>query len=133
MHESDRKRLEKWKRALLLAGNDLDQALAAGIALKTRGDEYPLNRALETALVVCYARAFTEDSRRFSIAPEYAPAEGQDKEIHGGRQAQNRPTRTPIRRTRAGQCPRAPFDRDEIFASVEWEEEWMPFPSRLAS
>jgi hypothetical protein len=58
MHESDRNRLKKLQRALLLAASDLEQAAAAARALDAEQSNLPLMRALETAIVVCYSRAF---------------------------------------------------------------------------
>jgi hypothetical protein len=73
MHESDRNRLLKRQRALLLAAADMDQAMAAAQALEAESHEVALMRALETAVVVCYARAFTTSSLVRLDAVAYAP------------------------------------------------------------
>jgi hypothetical protein len=61
LHPSERNRLAKLQEALLLAGSDMDQATAAARALQSE-TEYLLARALETAIAVCYMRAFTQSS-----------------------------------------------------------------------
>ena len=62
MHESDRNRLSKLQTALLLAASDFDQAAAAAArALDAEEEDLALMRALETAIAICYSRAFSED------------------------------------------------------------------------
>ena len=73
MHESDRNRLLKRQRALLHAAADMDQAIAAAHALEAESRHVALMRALETAIAVCYARAFTTSSLLSLDGAAYAP------------------------------------------------------------
>jgi hypothetical protein len=75
MHKSEINRLKKVQTALLLAASDHDQAAAATRALDSEADDHVLIRALETAIAVCYARAFTT-STLLQLGDEYAPAAG---------------------------------------------------------
>jgi hypothetical protein len=58
MHESERNRLRKRQRALLLAASDMEQDKAAAQRLTIEEDGL-LARALETAIAVSYMRPFT--------------------------------------------------------------------------
>jgi hypothetical protein len=81
MHESERNRLVKLQQALLLAASDMDHAEAAAHALEDEGEDLALMRALETAIAVCYARAFTQSSL-MTLPREYLPEEPSDRELH---------------------------------------------------
>ena len=63
MDESERNRLLKQQKAVLLAASDMEEAAAAARALVGIEDG-PLAHALETAIIVCYARPFTTGDRR---------------------------------------------------------------------
>jgi hypothetical protein len=80
MDTSERNALKKLQTALLLAASDLFQAAAAAHALDEGPDELPLMLALETAIAVCYARAFTTSSL-LRLDDEYAPAAPSDAEL----------------------------------------------------
>jgi hypothetical protein len=69
--DSERNRLAKLRTALLLAGSDMDQAVAAARALQNESDGL-LARALETAIAVCYMRPFTQSSL-MALPPEFSP------------------------------------------------------------
>jgi len=75
-HESERNRLRKLQTVLILAARDImDQATAAAAALqadKSTNEAY--RRALETAMAVCYMRAFTKSSL-MTLPAEYVPTE----------------------------------------------------------
>jgi hypothetical protein len=60
MHERQRTHLEKQTLVLQLAAFDMQQADAAAQAMLAEQSDLPLRLALETAMVVCYARAFTK-------------------------------------------------------------------------
>lgn len=66
---------ERIKTALLLGASDMDQAEAAARALADEHEDYNLMRALETAVVVCYARAFTMSTLHKLDPDEYTPAD----------------------------------------------------------
>src|SRR5688572_12411444 len=66
--------------ALLLAASDMDQAAAAARALEDAEDG-PLARALETAMAVCYMRAFTKSSLG-TLPKEFVPTEPGEAERH---------------------------------------------------
>jgi hypothetical protein len=80
--ESDRNRLLKIQRALLLAASDMEQAAAAARALEGEADDHNLMRALETAIAVCYARAFTQSSLHRLNREEYEPSAAPLAELH---------------------------------------------------
>jgi hypothetical protein len=81
MHESDRNRLRKTIRWLLFAASDMAQAEAAVVARRNAdADNFPLCQALETAIAVCYGRAFTS-SNFMKAPPEYIP-QGDDSWLH---------------------------------------------------
>jgi hypothetical protein len=79
--ESDRNRLLKRQRALLLAASDMEQAAAAAKALADEADR-DLARALETAIAVCYARAFTQSSIYQLSRQRYEPTDPRLAELH---------------------------------------------------
>lgn len=79
MHESERNRLAKEQRALLLASSDMEQAAAAARALENEHDG-TLARALETAMAVCYMRPFTKSD--LAVPDEYVPTTGVDEAAH---------------------------------------------------
>ena len=68
------------QNALLLAASDMDQAAAAARALQDATD-WALARALETAMAVCYMRAFTKSSLG-TLPDEFLPGEPGDAERH---------------------------------------------------
>jgi hypothetical protein len=73
--------LKKLQTVLLLAASDMEHAAAAARALEAEADDLPLMRALETAIAVCYTRAFTASSL-MTIADAYVPTEPADAELH---------------------------------------------------
>lgn len=73
MHESETNRLRKRQRALGLAVMDMRQAFAAAKALEREADDVDLMLALETAIVVTYARAFTKSTLLTLDSSEYRP------------------------------------------------------------
>lgn len=79
--ESDRNFALKLQSALLLAASDMDQAAAAARALEAETD-YNLARALETAIAVCYARAFTQSSLFKLNRDTYEPPDPRLAELH---------------------------------------------------
>jgi hypothetical protein len=79
VHESERNRLLKRQRMVGLAMSDMRQAESAARALsKVNPGEIQLKRALVTALVVSYARAFTQSTIVTLRPEEYEPP---DKEL----------------------------------------------------
>jgi hypothetical protein len=81
MHVSDRNRLEKETLALLLAEDDMLEARAAAEAIQT-ADHLHLRWALDTALSVAYARAFTKSTICTLDRDEYRPVDPALAEIH---------------------------------------------------
>lgn len=76
MHENDRNRLRKTIRWLLFAASDMSQTEAAVVALRnTDADDVNLCFALQTAMSVCYGRAFTSSTFMKTPPPEYIPQE----------------------------------------------------------
>jgi hypothetical protein len=81
MHTSDVTRLEKLKTALLLAAFDMDQAAAAARALRSEAHDVPLMHALESAIAVCYSRAFSQ-STLVRLTDGHKPIAPADVELH---------------------------------------------------
>ena len=79
MNESDHNRLSKRLRALLLGNQDMDQAVLAAQTIETETDPRVV-RLLETAMVVCYMRPFTQS--KLVRLDEYVPKEGPDRLLH---------------------------------------------------
>ncbi len=84
MHESDRNRLRKEVRLLRFAAGDMRQARAAIRALlaTTAEDDVDLMLALETAIVVCYARPFTYGEGVGQLGEEWAPEDDHERAVH---------------------------------------------------
>jgi hypothetical protein len=80
LHPSERNRLHREIRRLLLAGQDMK--LVAETAEMLVDDESLGGwRVLETGLVVTYARAYTLDSQRRGLPDELYP-QGDDRPLH---------------------------------------------------
>jgi urocanate hydratase len=81
MEEAKRKGLEKLKESLILAAEDMDQAFAAAVALRTdTSDDETWRRALETAIAVSYMRPFT--SGAWKLPGKYVPKGQAENELH---------------------------------------------------
>ena len=71
------------KESLILAAEDMDQATAAAVALRTdTSDDDAWRRTLETAIAVSYMRPFTTGA--WKLPDKYVPKEGSAGEIHRG-------------------------------------------------
>src|SRR5919109_82743 len=81
MPESERNRLIKLRRALLLAVSDMEQAIRAAQVLVLEEDDGRLARALETAFSVTYMRPFTQGSLG-QLPAEYVPNAGGGEDVH---------------------------------------------------
>jgi hypothetical protein len=81
VHESERNRLESEGRRLRLAESDMQQAAAAAEAIQREPEGTPLRRALETALLVCYARPFTSN-KIGALGEEWAPTDPEGRALH---------------------------------------------------
>ena len=81
MDKVKRERLEKLKESLILAAEDMDQASAAAVALRTdTSDDDAWTRALETAMAVSYMRPFTKGAWR--LPGKYVPRDRAQNELH---------------------------------------------------
>ena len=130
MHESDRNRLSKLQAALLLAASDFDQAAAAARALDAEEEDLAMMRALETAIAVCYSRAFTQ-STLLKLGSEFAPAAGTaDAELHEVLMAARNKlyAHTDREGGRRTMARTATQPSQETAGLVEWREEFLPFP-----
>jgi hypothetical protein len=81
MDQKKREGLERLKESLILAAEDMDQAIAATTALRTdtSGDE-AWRRALEAAIAVCYMRPFTKGA--WTLPHKYVPRKPPGKDVH---------------------------------------------------
>jgi len=75
MDERERNRLLREVRRFRFAQADMRQAAAAAEALQREQGDGDLCRALETAIVVIYARPFTPPNKVGPLGPEWAPTE----------------------------------------------------------
>ena len=83
MHKSDRNRLAKRLTALVLGHTDMQHARAAVDALENERTDVDLMRALETAVAVSYARAFSQSSLLRLNSDDYRPADRELADPHG--------------------------------------------------
>jgi hypothetical protein len=126
MHKNERNALLKLQTVLLLASSDMDQAAAAARTLEAETDGV-LARALETAMAVCYMRAFTTSSL-MTLPNQFVPTTSPDAELH----ARLRDLRDKVyahtdrASGRSASMKISGVDGDVV--SLEWREEWMPFP-----
>jgi hypothetical protein len=96
MDEAKRKGLEKLKESLILAAEDMDQATAAAVALRTdTSDDDAWTRALETAMAVSYMRPFTTGAWKLpgKYVPRARAREGAPPKVGGSPQQGLRPFR----------------------------------------
>lgn len=73
MHESERNRLRNEILRFQLAASDMRQAAAAAEHLAGEHLNGDLCRALETAIVICYARPFAGGNKAGALGEEWAP------------------------------------------------------------
>jgi hypothetical protein len=72
---------EHTKESLILAAEDMDQALAAAVALRTdTSTDEAWRRALETAMAVSYMRPFTRGAWR--LPDKWRPQGAAEKSLH---------------------------------------------------
>jgi hypothetical protein len=122
MNEPERDRLSKLQTALILAAQDMDQAAAAARALKAESKDVALMRALETAIVVCYMRAFTKSSLG-TLPSEYVPApESVHTELKRLRDKVYAHTDAASERSASTQAA----TREGDVVEVQWREQWRP-------
>jgi len=96
--------VDELKESLILAAEDMDQAIAAAVALRTdTSDDKNWRRALETAVAVSYMRPFTTGG--WKRPGKYAPRASAEKGLHR-RPADPATTSTPIPTRRAAEVPR---------------------------
>jgi hypothetical protein len=67
--------------ALLHAASDMAQAKAACDMLEEETEDHVRARALETAIAVCYARAFTVSNLRTLSSRAFGPKKGTDQRV----------------------------------------------------
>jgi hypothetical protein len=127
MHPSERNRLTKLQTALLLAASDFDQAAAAARALKGEQDDLGLMRALETAIVVCYARAFST-SNLLRLGAKHKPADSLSDSLLHKYLEDRRDTTYAHTDPAGGRRASLRFAAQEgQVVTVEWREDWIPF------
>jgi hypothetical protein len=127
VHISDRNRLEKERRALQFGVSDLDQARAAAQMLQNTSD-LALARALETAIVVCFMRPFTNRDVRL---PEgwLPPAEDQSDDALAFRALDALRDKVYAHTDRDSGREAGPITVEEgEIVNIRWQEEWLPFP-----
>jgi hypothetical protein len=90
MDKAKLKGLQRLKESLILAAEDMDQANAAAIGLRSgTSDDANFRWALETAIAVCYMRPFTYGV--WKLPNRYLPKASPEAEIHKGpRQLRNK-------------------------------------------
>jgi hypothetical protein len=81
MHEPEINSYKELQQVVLLAAWDMEPAEAAARALEAEADNLPLMRALETAMAVCYIRAFTP-STLGTLSSQYVPSTRPDSDLH---------------------------------------------------
>lgn len=123
-------------RALLLAASDMEQAIAAAHALDAEQTDWNLMRALETAIAVCYARAFTKSQSHQLDRAEYEPADPTLAQMHRQliylRDQVYAHTDKPNRSGRSAGVSITSLP-EQVPGRVDFmrEEEWVPLPRGL--
>lgn len=125
MHESERNRIEKEQRALLLAVSDMQQAAAAARALQEEEDG-TLARALETAMAVCYMRPFTTSD--LQVPDEYIPTGGIDGEAHDHLKVLRDKVHAHTDKSSGRKIESFTIEVEGEIAQLSWREGWLPFP-----
>jgi hypothetical protein len=129
MHQSERNRLEKVKKVLILAAADMDQAIAAARELRnTASDDQAYRRMLETAMALCYMRPYTPSSL-LTLPAEYIPTGSVDAGYHGA--LDNLRDQTYAHTDKRGgrnATMRTTGEHGDI-VSLEYREEWLAFPT----
>lgn len=81
MHKTEREKREHLLESLILAAEDMDQALIAAATLRTdTSQDEAWRRSLEAAMAVCYARPFTTGAWR--LGARYAPKTSPWQDLH---------------------------------------------------
>jgi hypothetical protein len=132
MHESERNRRTKLHKALLLAASDVTQAQAALHALENEPYNVMLRRALETAISVCYARAFTKSTLK-RLSDEYAPTpDDPNHELHLLLcEHRNKVYAHTDKESGRSSSVRWETTESDVATWTEWQETWTPFPRDL--
>jgi hypothetical protein len=125
MHESERNRLLKVQRSLLLAVSDMQQAAEAARMLQEESDGTRA-RVLETAMAVCYMRPFTTSDLK--IPDDYVPAAGADKAAHDNLKTLRDKVYAHTDRASGRAIRDFRIDVGSEIVHFTWEEGWMPFP-----
>lgn len=130
MHASEVNRYKKLQQVLLLAAWDMQQAEAAARALEAETEDLPLMRALETAMAVCYVRAFTP-STLGTLSSQYVPATPPDSDLHRWfRERRDKEyAHTDKKSSRTASIKVVGWTGDVV--NVEWHEQWDAFDREL--
>jgi len=130
MHESEVNRYKKLQQVLLLAAWDMQQAEAAARALEAETESLPLMRALETAMAVCYIRAFTP-STLGTLSSQYVPTTPPDSDLHHWfHERRNREyAHTDKKSSRTASIEVVSWTGDVV--NVVWHEQWDAFDREL--
>jgi len=130
MHPSVVNRYKKRQQVLLLAATDMQQAEAAALALEAETENVALMRALETAMAVCYARAFTQSTLEV-LPSEYVPTTPPDLDLHTWfRERRDKEyAHTDKKSSRSASVKVVDWEGDVV--NVMLHEQWDPFPREL--
>jgi hypothetical protein len=82
MHDSERNKLVNDLRRFRLAQSDMQQVVAAATHLASEHLNGDLCRALETAIVICYARPFDGRNAVGRLGDEFVPTDAVPRRIH---------------------------------------------------
>lgn len=127
MHESKLNYKKKLIRVLLLAADDMNQAKAAARALHLEAHNVHLMRALETAMAVCYARAFTT-STLMTLPDEYVPTTAPHAKLHKWFRDRRDEAYAHTDKKSGRDASAKLIEVDGRFEPAEWRVEWLPFP-----
>jgi hypothetical protein len=130
LHVSDINRLRKLQTVLLLGASDMEQAAAAARALEAETEDMALMRALETAIAVCYMRAFTTSSL-MTIPDTYLPTDPADAELHEFLQIRRNKAYAHTDKESGRSASTNRWEESDGTFTFEVREEWLPFPRDL--
>jgi hypothetical protein len=122
MSESKREGMQRQVGALVLASQDMKEAAAAARKYPATGD-FHLGRALTTAFVVAYARAFTQSTLQTLSRDKFRPADPRLAELHKSLLAL-RKTRYAHTDEQSGREPIIDLQAEYPYAG----ERYVPFP-----
>lgn len=128
---SERNRMRKRQKQLLLAASDMEQAMAAARLLADLEDDGTgaMPRALETAIGVCYMRPFKRAP--MALPREYVPTASPYAERHATLEKLRDEVYAHTDKTSGRETSPMALEVDGEIVTVRWQEQWLPLPREI--